>query len=73
MLFLNMNKDVFFQKIKSYTSLSTESEEAWTAILKENTYKKGDFFIQIGQIPKKVAFVCKGLSHNITLLTKVIR
>lgn len=56
-----MNTTIFFQKIKSYTKLSIDAEQAWTAILKEQTYRKGDYFIQIGQVPKKVAFVHKGL------------
>lgn len=61
-----MNKDIFFQKIKSYTNLTAEAERAWTNILKEKEYDKGDFFISVGQIPKKVAFVCEGLSHSTT-------
>ncbi len=56
-----MNTDIFFQKIKSYTDLTTEAEKAWADILKEKVYAKGDYFIQIGQVPRKVAFVCKGL------------
>ena len=56
-----MNTDSFFQKIKSYTNLTTEAENAWSVLLKENVYHKGDYFVRPGQIPKKVAFVCKGL------------
>lgn len=56
-----MNTDIFFQKIKSYTTLSVEAEKAWADILREKEYDKGDFFISVGQIPKKVAFVCEGL------------
>ena len=56
-----MNTDSFFQKIKSYTNLATEAENAWLVLLKENVYHKGDYFVRPGQIPKKVAFVCKGL------------
>lgn len=56
-----MNTAIFFQKIRTYTNLTTESENAWSALLKENTYQKGDYFIRIGQVPKKAAFVCKGL------------
>ncbi len=51
----------FFKKIKTYTDLSKEAECAWQNLLKENTYQKGDNFIRIGQKPKKVAFVVKGL------------
>lgn len=56
-----MNTDQFFQKISTYTNLSPEAEDAWLALLKENTYRRGDNFIHIGQTPKKVAFVTKGL------------
>lgn len=56
-----MNTTIFFQKIRSYANLSIKAEQVWTAILKEQKYRKGDQFIQIGQIPKKVAFVHKGL------------
>ena len=56
-----MNTDIFFQKIKSYTDLTAESEKAWLDILKEKAYNKGDYFIQIGQVPRKFGFVCKGL------------
>ena len=51
----------FFRKIKTYTDLSKEAECAWQNLLKEKTYQKGDNFISIGQKPKKVAFVVKGL------------
>lgn len=56
-----MNTENFFKKIKSYTTLSVEAEKAWTEILREKEYDKDDFFISVGQIPKKVAFVCEGL------------
>lgn len=53
--------DQFFKKIGMYTVLSKEAESAWRNLLKEKTYKKGECFIRIGQVPKKVAFVLKGL------------
>lgn len=56
-----MNTDIFFLKIKTYTGLSEEAERAWTDLLKEKKYKKGDHLISIGQVPKKAAFVLKGL------------
>jgi hypothetical protein len=40
-----MSHDVFFQKIKTYAELSRQAEAAWAALLRENTYKKGDYFI----------------------------
>ncbi|ACU03988.1 Crp/Fnr family transcriptional regulator [Pedobacter heparinus] len=53
--------DQFFKKIRTYTALSKEAESAWGNLLKEKTYKKGENFIRIGQVPKKVAFVMNGL------------
>jgi len=59
-----MSHDVFFQKIKTYTELSPQAEAAWAALLRENTYNKGDNFITEGQTPKKVAFVLNGLMYQ---------
>jgi CRP-like cAMP-binding protein len=56
-----MSVDLFFQKIKQYTDLTNEAQDAWSVLLKEKVYQKGDNFIRIRQIPKKVAFVVKGL------------
>jgi CRP-like cAMP-binding protein len=56
-----MTTDQFFQKIRTYASLTTDAENAWSILLKEKTYRKGEYFISIGQIPKKVAFVTNGL------------
>jgi CRP-like cAMP-binding protein len=56
-----MNTSPFFQKIRTYVELSNEAELAWLSLLKENTYHKGENFISIGQTPKKLAFVIKGL------------
>lgn len=51
----------FFNKIRTYTDLSKKAETAWENLLREKTYQKGDDFINLGQTPKKVAFVLKGL------------
>ena len=56
-----MSTDPFFKKIKTYTNLSVEAKEAWLLLLKEKTYPKGDNFIRTGQVPRRVAFVVKGL------------
>ena len=60
--------DIFFQKIRAYVNLSPEAEEDWANLLKPKKYDRGDDFLRIGQIPKKVAFVIKGLfsQHYIT-------
>ncbi|HWW38172.1 Crp/Fnr family transcriptional regulator [Pedobacter sp.] len=59
-----MSYDVFFQKIKTYTELSPEAEAAWAALLRENSYNKGDYFVTEGQTPKKVAFIVNGLMYQ---------
>ena len=59
-----MSQDVFFQKIKTYTELSPQAEAAWAALLRQNTYNKGDNFITEGQTPKKVAFIVNGLMYQ---------
>lgn len=56
-----MATDPFFEKINTYTQLSKEAEKAWHRLLIEKTYQKGDHFISIGQVPKKAAYVVKGL------------
>lgn len=59
-----MSHAIFFQKIKTYADLSPQAEAAWAALLRENTYQKGDNFITEGQTPKKVAFIVNGLLYQ---------
>src|ERR1700760_1780060 len=56
-----MNTRLFFEKIRSYAPLSDAAEAEWTALLKTAVYPKGDHFIRVGQIPRKVSYVVKGL------------
>jgi CRP-like cAMP-binding protein len=56
-----MNAELFFQKIRTYVDLTKQAEDAWAALLHPKKYNKGDNFISEGQIPRKVAFVVKGL------------
>ena len=56
-----MLTEQFFNKIRTYTPLSKEAENVWQQLLSEKTYRKGDNFIRVGQTPRKVAFVVKGL------------
>jgi CRP-like cAMP-binding protein len=53
--------ELFFQKVRTYGNLSQEAEADWTSLLHERTYNRGEDFLRIGQIPRKVAFVVKGL------------
>ena len=56
-----MNTDIFFQKIRTYHNISQEAELAWANLLHEKKYSKHDNFVTIGQYPKKVGYVIKGL------------
>jgi CRP-like cAMP-binding protein len=56
-----MSQEIFFEKVRSYTNLSDEAEEAWSRLLQARIYNKGDHFVNEGQVPRKVAFVVKGL------------
>ena len=56
-----MDAEQFFKKIRSYTQLSAEAEQAWLALLKEKTYRRGENFISTGNVPRNAAFVTKGL------------
>jgi CRP-like cAMP-binding protein len=56
-----MKIDKFFQKINTYVPLGSEAITAWSTLLKEKTYTKGEDFIRTGQVPRKVAFIVKGL------------
>jgi CRP-like cAMP-binding protein len=56
-----MSTESFFKKIRTYHDISEEAELAWTKLLQQKTYKKGEYFITEGQKPRKVAFVVKGL------------
>lgn len=47
--------------IQKIITLSPAEREIITALFKEKTYKKGDFFLQEGRICKQVGFVARGL------------
>lgn len=57
----NMNSDCFFKKVNTYTDLSELSKKGWQKLLREEFYRKGEYFIELGQIPKEVGFVMNGL------------
>jgi CRP-like cAMP-binding protein len=56
-----MDSEIFFQKVNQYTNLSSEAKQEWAGLLKKREFLKGAYFITVGQIPKRVAFVAKGL------------
>lgn len=59
-----MSKAQFFQRIRSYYPISADSERAWAALLREKMYGKGELLVAEGQVPRKFAFICKGLAYQ---------
>lgn len=51
----------FFQRLESYGALSNETRDEIARILTPTVYKRNDYFIEAGQHPKSIAFVCRGL------------
>jgi CRP-like cAMP-binding protein len=56
-----MDTQLFFQKIRTYSPISAAAEAAWSALLRQKRYPKGENFIDEGQITRKIAFVVEGL------------
>jgi CRP-like cAMP-binding protein len=63
-----MNTDIFFQKIRTYHSISEQAALAWKSLLQVKKYNKNDNFISLGQHPRKVGFVVKGLFSQNAIL-----
>ncbi|QDW25260.1 Crp/Fnr family transcriptional regulator [Pedobacter sp. KBS0701] len=53
--------NTLLNNIQNLISLSEEEKDIVTALFREKTFKKGDFFLAEGQICKQVGFVTKGL------------
>jgi CRP-like cAMP-binding protein len=56
-----MSNQIFFRRIRTYSRLSERAENDWADLLEKKHYRKGSDFIAEGQIPRKAAFVLKGL------------
>lgn len=56
-----MNCDLFFRTVNTYAHLSEASEKAWQKLLREESYTKGESFVELGAVATKVGFVIKGL------------
>lgn len=56
-----MLSDQFFRRVDSYANLSQASKKVWQKLLRIESYKKGEHFVQLGQIPTRVGFVVGGL------------
>ena len=51
----------FWDRVKNYAVLSEEARLALTSIVRKRIIRKNDFFVRVGQVPKTVGFVVKGL------------
>jgi len=56
-----MNAEPFFAKIRTYTDLSAQAEQAWSSLLRPRQYAKDEAFIRAGDVPTACAFVVEGL------------
>jgi CRP-like cAMP-binding protein len=56
-----MTSDHFFEKVDTYAHLSAVSRNAWRKLLREESFRKAESFIELGGIARKVGFVVKGL------------
>ena len=56
-----MNCDLFFRTVRTYAHLSEASEKAWQKLFREESYREGESFVELGQIATKVGFVVEGL------------
>jgi CRP-like cAMP-binding protein len=56
-----MNCDLFFRTVSTYANLSVASENAWQKLLREESYAKGESFVELGDLATKVGFVSKRL------------
>ncbi|QEC40549.1 Crp/Fnr family transcriptional regulator [Pseudobacter ginsenosidimutans] len=59
-----MSKEQFFFQVRNYYPVTDETEQAWSALLREKMYRKGELFVAEGQVPRKFAFICKGLAYQ---------
>ena len=56
-----MNSEQLFRKVRTYVKLSQASATSWQRLLRPELYKKGECFVELGQVPAKVGFVLEGL------------
>src|SRR5689334_4977580 len=56
-----MSRDVLFAKVRTYTDLSQEAEDAWSRLLRSARYSKGEDLVRAGDVPTRYAFVVRGL------------
>jgi CRP-like cAMP-binding protein len=59
-----MSHAQFFEQIRRYYPITVASEQAWAALLTQKMYRKGELLVTEGQIPRKFAFICRGLAYQ---------
>ncbi|MBT1687621.1 Crp/Fnr family transcriptional regulator [Dawidia soli] len=59
-----MSTAQFFQQIRRYYPITAASEQAWAGLLKEKMYRKSELLVTEGQVPRKFAFICRGLAYQ---------
>jgi len=59
-----MSREIFFQQIRQYYPITEATESAWSALLRQKTYAKGEYLVKEGQVPGKVSFICRGLAYQ---------
>jgi CRP-like cAMP-binding protein len=55
-----MNCDMF-GRVREYAALSDASEASWRRLLRTESYRRGEQFIALGEVPTRVGFVVDGL------------
>jgi CRP-like cAMP-binding protein len=56
-----MLSDRFFEKVNTYAPLTETGKKVWRELLRQEFYKRGKYFVELGKIPTKVGFVIEGL------------
>jgi CRP-like cAMP-binding protein len=56
-----MSHAAFFDVIETYAPLTEGIRKEWGALLQKQSYRKGSVLIAEGEVPRKAAFVLKGL------------
>ncbi|MBT1709660.1 Crp/Fnr family transcriptional regulator [Fulvivirgaceae bacterium PWU5] len=59
-----MSNTQFFQQVRTYHPITAASEQAWAGLLREKLYRKGELLVTEGQVPRKFAFICRGLAYQ---------
>lgn len=59
-----MSKAQFFDQVYKYHPITAAAEAAWASLLKERAYRKGELLIGEGEVPRKFAFICRGLAYQ---------